>query len=100
MSHLLFKAAQTGDVRAPESLLAGGANIEWTHKGTGRTALVEAAINGHRDAVAVLLRRGAAIDHQCTALGYDHSICVEELRRERGKVVIDHESRFVLTLKK
>ena len=70
MSHVLFRAAEKGDAGALESLLAGGANIEWTHKGTGRTALVQAAINGHRDAVAVLLRHGAAIDHQCTAMGY------------------------------
>jgi len=68
MSHVLFKAAEKGDAGALESLLAGGADIEWTHKQTGRTALVQATINGHRDAVAVLLRHGAAIDKPAAPL--------------------------------
>lgn len=69
MSHLLFKAAGSGDTNAIAALLDQGADIEWRHKGTGRTALIEAAIAGHHDAVALLLARGADADAQCKAMG-------------------------------
>jgi len=69
MTHLIFKAAGSGDIDALRSLLIKGVDIEWMHKGTGRTALIEATISGHRDAVALLLEHGAAIDHQCSAIG-------------------------------
>ena len=70
MSHLLQKAAEQGDVAALRRLLDAGADIEWQHKGTGRTALVSATIAGHHDAVVALLDRGANIDHACKAMGY------------------------------
>jgi len=69
MTHLIFKAAGNGDIDALRALLVKGVDIEWKHKGTGRTALIEATISGHRDAVALLLEHGAAIDHQCNAVG-------------------------------
>ena len=70
MSHLLAKAAEKADLDRMEALLDAGADIEWQHKGTGRTPLLSAVIAGKRDAVARLLDRGANIQHACTALGY------------------------------
>ncbi|AWH44363.1 ankyrin repeat domain-containing protein [Stenotrophomonas sp. ZAC14A_NAIMI4_1] len=70
MSHLLAKAAEKADLDRIDALLDAGADIEWQHKGTGRTALLSAVIAGKRDAVARLLDRGANIEHACTALGY------------------------------
>lgn len=69
MSHLLFKAASAGDVAAIEAQLARGADIDWHHKGTGRTALIEASIQRQPQAVAALLRHGASLNLQCKALG-------------------------------
>ena len=69
MSHLLFKAASAGDVTAIEAQLARGADIDWRHKGTGRTALIEASIQRQPQAVSALLRHGASLDLQCKALG-------------------------------
>lgn len=70
MSHLLAKAAESGNLPALLRLLDGGADIEWTHKGTGRTALLSAVIAEQREAAVALLDRGARIDHQCKAMGY------------------------------
>ncbi|MFJ7142490.1 ankyrin repeat domain-containing protein [Pseudomonas protegens] len=70
MSHLLEKAAARGDLAALERLLDAGADLEWQHKGTGRTALLAATIAGHRPAVALLLARGANVQQPCKALGY------------------------------
>lgn len=70
MSHLLAKAAESGNLPALLRLLEGGADLEWTHKGTGRTALLSAVIAEQWEATVALLDRGARIDHQCTALGY------------------------------
>ena len=69
MSHLLFKAASAGDVAAIDAQLARGADIDWRHKGTGRTALIEASIQRQPQAVAALLRHGASLNLQCKALG-------------------------------
>ncbi|MGC5700820.1 ankyrin repeat domain-containing protein [Pseudomonas sp. NFXW11] len=71
MSHLLEKAAARGDLAALERLLDAGANLEWQHKGTGRSALLAATIAGHPAAVSLLLERGANIHQRCTALGYN-----------------------------
>lgn len=70
MSHLLAKAAEKQDLDRIDALLDAGADIEWQHKGTGRTPLLSAVIAGKADAVARLLDRGANIEHACTALGY------------------------------
>jgi hypothetical protein len=79
MSHLLQKAAEQGDTTKLMQLLDKGDDIEWKHKGTGRTALVSAAIAGQRDAVDALIQRGANIDHQCTAVGYSPLAWASEL---------------------
>ncbi|MQA54834.1 ankyrin repeat domain-containing protein [Pseudomonas piscis] len=70
MSHLLEKAAARGDLAALTRLLDAGADIEWKHKGTGRTALLAATIAGRLPAVALLLQRGANPQQPCKALGY------------------------------
>lgn len=70
MSHLLAKAAEKADLDRIDALLDAGADIEWQHKGTGRTPLLSAVIAGKCDAAARLLDRGANIEHACRALGY------------------------------
>ncbi|KTC39176.1 ankryin [Pseudomonas sp. ABAC61] len=70
MSHLLEKAAARGDLAALTRLLDAGADIEWKHKGTGRTALLAATIAGRLPTVALLLQRGANLQQPCKALGY------------------------------
>jgi hypothetical protein len=58
------------DLARIDALLDEGADIEWQHKGTGRTPLLSAVIAGKADSVERLLDRGANIQHACTALGY------------------------------
>lgn len=70
MSHLLEKAAARGDLIALNRLLDAGADLEWQHKSTGRTALLAATIAGHSAAVALLLERRANVQQPCKALGY------------------------------
>ncbi|OJH78388.1 MAG: hypothetical protein BSK19_19100 [Stenotrophomonas maltophilia] len=70
MSHLLAKAAEKQDLDRIDALLDAGADIEWQHKGTGRTPLLSAVIAGKADSVLRLLDRGANIQHACAALGY------------------------------
>lgn len=70
MTHYLFKAAGKGDCQAIEARLDAGDDIEYRHKGTGRTSLVEATIHGNYEAVELLLARGANVDASCEALGY------------------------------
>lgn len=70
MSHLLAKAAEKQDLDRIDALLDAGADIEWQHKGTGRTPLLSAVIAGKVESAARLLERGANIHHACTALGY------------------------------
>ncbi|EJP78644.1 ankyrin repeat domain-containing protein [Stenotrophomonas maltophilia] len=70
MSHLLAKAAEKQDLARIDALLDEGADIEWQHKGTGRTPLLSAVIAGKADSVERLLDRGANIQHACVALGY------------------------------
>ncbi|WP_329892515.1 ankyrin repeat domain-containing protein [Stenotrophomonas sp. SMYL11] len=70
MSNLLAKAAEKQDLDRIDALLDAGADIEWQHKGTGRTPLLSAVIAGKADSVVRLLDRGANIQHACTALGY------------------------------
>ncbi|AKK06300.1 ankyrin repeat-containing protein [Corynebacterium mustelae] len=70
MTHYLFKAAGTGDCEKIRQRLAVGDAVDYRHKGTGRTCLVEAVIGGHKDAVELLLDEGADVDASCTALGW------------------------------
>jgi ankyrin repeat protein len=51
--------------------LDAGDDIESRDKGTGRTALLEAVIAGHRDAVTLLVEKGAEIGVSCKAVGMD-----------------------------
>ncbi|MCL7032573.1 hypothetical protein MKW94_023718, partial [Papaver nudicaule] len=60
-------AAETGDTKIITLLLSRGARVDIASR--SGTALQEAAFNGHRDAVKVLLDRGAnpnAASGQCT----------------------------------
>lgn len=70
MTHYLFKAAGTGDCEKIRQRLALEDAVDYRHKGTGRTCLVEAVIGGHKDAVELLLDEGADVDASCTALGW------------------------------
>jgi hypothetical protein len=71
MSHLLRKAAAIGDMEKLKARLDAGDDIESRDKGMGRTALLEAVIAGHRDAVALLVEKGADIGVSCKAVGMD-----------------------------
>ena len=49
---------------------AGGADIDFADKAPGRTALIEAVIGGHADAVRLLVARGAKLNATDRTLGY------------------------------
>ncbi|HDS1038251.1 TPA: ankyrin repeat domain-containing protein [Stenotrophomonas maltophilia] len=90
MSHLLAKAAEKQDLDRIDALLDAGADIEWQHKGTGRTPLLSAVIAGKKDAVVRLLDRGANIQHSCSALGYTAlSWAAERGNVEIGRLLIE-----------
>lgn len=69
-SHLLRQAAQRGDLVKIAARLQAGDALEGRHKGTGRTALLEAVIAGQDQAVSLLLERGADVQACCTAVGH------------------------------
>lgn len=69
-SHLLRQAAQRGDLVKIAARLQAGDALEGRHKGTGRTALLEAVIAGQAQAVSLLLQRGADVQACCTAVGH------------------------------
>lgn len=69
-SHLLRQAAQRGDLVKIAARLQAGDALEGRHKGTGRTALLEAVIAGQAPAVSLLLQRGADVQACCTAVGH------------------------------
>jgi hypothetical protein len=71
MSHLLRQAAANGNTDRLKARLDAGDDIESRDKGTGRTALIEAVIAGHRDAAALLIERGADTGASCKAVGMD-----------------------------
>jgi hypothetical protein len=71
MSHLLRRAAASGDTDKLKARLDAGDDIESRDKGTGRTALLEAVIAGHKDAAALLIERGADVGVSCKAVGMD-----------------------------
>lgn len=55
----LVFAAQSGDAAMTRRLLSMGADADWVMP-DGRTALMQAALQGHAEAVAALLKAGAA----------------------------------------
>jgi uncharacterized protein len=69
MSRFLLQAAGDGDSQKVTELLDAGADIEWRHKGTGRTALSEAAITGRLEVARILLDRGADANSRDKAVG-------------------------------
>ena len=71
MSQSLLRAAESGDMEKLKQRLSAGDDIEFRHKGTGRTALLYAVINGHKDAVKLLLEKGADSTASCKAVGHD-----------------------------
>ncbi|MDR1322515.1 MAG: ankyrin repeat domain-containing protein [Gracilibacteraceae bacterium] len=71
MSHLLRKATASGDMEKLKARLDAGDDIESRDKGTGRTALLEAVIAGHRDVAALLIEKGADLGVSCKAVGMD-----------------------------
>jgi hypothetical protein len=71
MSHLLRKAAAGGNMERLKERLDAGDDIESRDRGTGRTALLEAVIAGHMDAVVLLVETGADIGVSCKAVGMD-----------------------------
>jgi len=70
MSKTLFEAAAAGDMSMVETLLSRGAEIDWQHRGTGRTAIAEAALRGHAAVVRLLAGKGADVNMPDTAMGY------------------------------
>ncbi|HDS1580800.1 TPA: ankyrin repeat domain-containing protein [Stenotrophomonas maltophilia] len=70
MSHLLAKAAEQQDLERIDALMDAGADIEWRHKGTGRTPLLSAVIAGKVESVVRLLDRGANMEQACAAVGF------------------------------
>ncbi|PXX40310.1 ankyrin repeat domain-containing protein [Undibacterium pigrum] len=70
MSHNLIKAASEGKFDKLVTRLEQGDEIESIHKGTGRSALAEAALNGHADIVHHLLTLTAKFDEPDKAMSY------------------------------
>lgn len=70
MSRYLLEAAARGDVVKIEEQLAKGVNINCTHKGTGRTPLIEAVISGQHGAAKMLIEAGADLNVFDKAMGY------------------------------
>ena len=64
MSQFLLKAAEKGDAKKVKDYLDAGVDVNWRHKHNGRTALIEAAINGHEEVARLLLDRGADLNCQ------------------------------------
>lgn len=58
----LLIAARDGDLKQIKPLVEEGANAQAANE-QGATSLHAAALNGHRDVVAFLLRRGAPVNH-------------------------------------
>lgn len=73
MSHYLLKAAEAGDVAKVKELLDSGADINYhsqPKKGTGRTALCEAALKGKLEVVRLLIEQGADLNVQDGSMGF------------------------------
>ncbi|WP_312932020.1 ankyrin repeat domain-containing protein [Pseudomonas sp.] len=65
-----MKAAASGQNAKLQALLANGADINFTDKATGRTALIESAIAGHADTATLLIEHPAELDRTDAALGF------------------------------
>lgn len=61
MTQRLFTAASAGDCDAIRRRLAEGDEVDFRHTRTGRTCLIEAVINGHKEAAQLLLDSGADV---------------------------------------
>jgi Acyltransferase family/Ankyrin repeats (3 copies) len=80
----LWTALQAGDVKAAESFLTAEGSLSNLHPAFAVTPLQWAALNGRRDAVALLLDRGAPVDsrnrdghtalHGAAFMGYDEIV--------------------------
>ena len=62
LAEALVFAAQDGHTTLIESLIRAGADLTWTTKDQGRTALAQAAIRGHVEAVQACISAGATVD--------------------------------------
>jgi hypothetical protein len=62
MSHLLWKAAASGNLAKVKERLAAGDDIEWRHKDTGKTALLGAVTYRHTEIIQYLLDNGADVN--------------------------------------
>lgn len=69
MSKVLFDAVSLGDLDQVRKSLDEGCDVAWVQKKTGRTTLIEAVIHGHLEIVKLLVRSGADLDSQDTAVG-------------------------------
>jgi uncharacterized protein len=70
MSKQLVGAAEAGDLNKVSALLAAGADVNWIGKsGAGRSALSEAALNGHVDVVRLLAANGADLNWRDRGMG-------------------------------
>lgn len=70
MSRFLLEAAARGDVAKIEQQLAQDTDVNCTHKGTGRTPLIEAVISGQHAAAGRLIEAGANLNLFDKAMGY------------------------------
>lgn len=70
MSRYLLEAAARADVVKIEEQLAKGVDVNCTHKGTGRTPLIEAVIGGQHEATRMLIEADAEVNHFDKAVGY------------------------------
>jgi hypothetical protein len=71
MSHLLRRAAASGNLAKLRERVETGDDVESRDKGTGRTPLLEAVIANRFEAARYLLEMGAKTDASCMAVGYD-----------------------------
>lgn len=80
----LIRAAEAGDTRAIEALLAGGEKVDGRDK-RGFTPLMYAAANDRLSAIATLVRQGADVNAQ-SDIGETALICA--VRYGRGEPAI------------
>jgi len=69
LSVLLLNSAEKGDHKEVERLLKAGADVDARRKIEGWTALIFAALNGHKEVARVLIANKAEVDAKCSELG-------------------------------